>query len=109
MQDSDAEDNTFQLVIDQLEELLVTIIEEVRARPGVALAIGAGLVGAFVGTWLATRRREPAPARAVRRKARGAGEAAELAGLGIGLLKNPIVRGLIVAAIERQIKGRVRA
>lgn len=109
MQDSEAEDSTVQLVIDQLEELVVTVIEEIRERPGVALAILAGLVGAVIGVRLATRRREPAPARAVRRKAQGVGAAAELAGLGVGLLKNPIVRGLIVAAIERQLKRRMPA
>jgi hypothetical protein len=35
------------------------------------------------------------------------GEAAELAGIGVRLLKNPIVRGLIVASIERQLRKRV--
>ena len=106
MQDSDVEDSTLQLVIDQLEELVVTIVEEIRERPGVALAILAGLVGAIMGARLATRR-NATPARAVRRKARDVGDAAELAGLGIRLLKNPIVRGLLVASIERQLKRRV--
>lgn len=106
MQDTDVEDSTLQLVIDQLEELVVTLIEEIRERPGVALAIFAGLVGALIGTRLATRRRS-APARAVRRKAQDVGDAAELAGLGLRLLKNPIVRGLVVASIERQLRRRV--
>ena len=106
MQDTDVEDSTFQLVIDQLEELVVTLIEEIRERPGVALAIVAGLVGALIGTRLASRR-SSAPARAVRRKAQGVGDAAELAGLGLRLLKNPIVRGLLVAAVERQFKRRM--
>jgi hypothetical protein len=108
MQDSDVEDSTIQLVIDQLEELVVTVIEEIRERPGVALAIFAGLLGAFVGMRLATRRNRSAPARAIQRKAAGVGEAAELAGLAVRLLKNPIVRGLLVAAIERQFKSRMR-
>ena len=106
MQDTDVEDSTLQLVIDQLEELVVTVIEEIRERPGVALAIFAGLAGALVGMRLA-RRRGPAPVRGVRRKAQGVGDAAELAGLGLRLLKNPIVRGLIVAAIERQLRRRM--
>jgi len=106
MQDTDVEDSTLQLVIDQLEELVVTLIEEIRERPGVALAIFAGLVGALIGARLATRR-SSAPARAVRRKARDVGDAAELAGLGLRLLKNPIVRGLIVATIERQLRRRM--
>ena len=107
MHDADVEDSTFQLVIDQLEELVVTVVEEIRERPGVALAIFAGLVGAVVGARLATRRRRSAPEQAVRRKARGVGDAAELAGLAVRLLKNPIVRGLIVASIERQMRRRV--
>ena len=106
MQDTDAEDSTFQLVIDQLEELVVTLIEEIRERPGVALAIFAGVVGALIGVRLATGRRS-APARGVRRKAQDVGDAAELAGLGLRLLKNPIVRGLVVAAVERQLRRRV--
>ena len=107
MQDSDVEDSTFQLVIDQVEELVVTLVEEIRERPGVALAIFAGLIGALVGAGIAARRRGSAPARAVRRKARGVGDAAELAGLALRLLKNPIVRGLIIASIERQMRRRL--
>ena len=106
MQDVDVEDSTFQLILDQLEELAVTVVEEIRERPGVALAIVAGLVGAILGARLASRRRAPAPARAVRRKAQGVGDAAELAGLGLRLLRNPIVRGLVIAAIERQLRRR---
>ena len=107
MHDSDVEDSTLQLVIDQLEELVVTVIEEIRERPGVALAIFAGLIGAVIGARIATGRRRSTPARAVRRKARGMGEAAELAALGFRLLRNPIVRGLIMASIERQMRRRV--
>jgi hypothetical protein len=107
MHDSDVEDSTLQLVIDQLEELVVTVVEEIRERPGVALAIFAGLVGAVIGARIATRRGRSAQVRAVRRKARGVGEAAELAGLAFRLLKNPIVRGLIIASIERQMRRRV--
>jgi hypothetical protein len=107
MQDVEAEESTFQLVMDQLEELAVTMTEEIRERPGVAIAIVAGLIGAIVGTRMARRRHEAAPARAVRRKAQGVGDAAELAGLGLRLLRNPIVRSLIIAAIERQLRRRV--
>lgn len=107
MQDAEAEDSVLQLVLDQLEELAVTVIEEIRERPGVALAIVAGVIGAIVGARIARRRRASAPARAVRRRAQGVGDAAELAGLGLRLLRNPIVRGLIVAAIQRQLRRRV--
>ena len=109
MQDSDVGDSTLQLVIDQLEELVVTIIEEVRERPGIALALVAGVVGAMIGSWLARRRRAaaPAPVRAARGSARGAGDAASLLGTGVRLLQNPLVRALVVATIERQVRGRL--
>jgi hypothetical protein len=106
MQNSSVDESTFQLVMDQLEELAVTVIEEVRERPGVAVAIFAAIVGAVLGTGLARRRRAPAPVRVVRR-AKRVGEVAELAGIGLRLLQNPIVRGLVVAAIERQVKRRI--
>lgn len=104
---SGAEDSTFQLVLDQLEELVLTVIEELRERPGVALAIVAAIVGAVVGSRLATasNRRRSAP-RQVAKRARRVGDAAELAGLGLRLLQNPIVRGLVMAALERQLKRR---
>ena len=109
MQDSAVEDSTLQLVLDQIEELAVTIIEEIRERPGVALAVVAGLAGAFVGARLAAsraRRRDVAPVRAAR-KARRVGDMAELAGLAMRLLQNPIVRSLLIAAIERQMRRRL--
>ena len=55
-------DGVVQLLVDQIEELIVTVIEEVRTRPSVAAAIVAGVVGAVVGITLArrgTRRRPP--------------------------------------------------
>jgi hypothetical protein len=108
MHDSVTEESTLQLVLDQLEELVVTIIEEIRERPGVALAIFAGLLGAVVGSTLAARARSraPAPVRAARR-ARRVGDAAELVGLGLRLMQNPIVRGLVIAALERQLKRKL--
>jgi hypothetical protein len=109
MQESVVEESTLQLVIDQLEELVVTVIEEIRERPGVALAIVAGLIGAFCGAKLAarmSRHRAMAPRR-VARKARRVGDAAELAGLGVRLMQNPIVRGLVLAAIEKQLKRQL--
>ena len=109
MHDSSADESTLQLVLDQLEELVVTIVEELRQRPGVALAIGAALVGAVIGSMLAARARSraPAPVRAARKAPRRVGDAANLAGLAVRLLQNPIVRGMVIAAIERQIKGKL--
>lgn len=109
MHDSTVDESTFQLVMDQLEELVVTVIEEIRERPAVALAIAAGVLGVIVGTRAASRlsrRSAPVPLRAAH-KAKRVGDMAELAGLGLRLLQNPIVRGLVMAAIERQLKRRL--
>ncbi|MBV9326998.1 MAG: hypothetical protein JO352_24855 [Chloroflexi bacterium] len=108
MQDSDVEDSTFQLVIDQLEELVVTVIEEVRERPAIVLAVVAGVIGAMIGSRLAARgKRPPTAVRAARGTARRAGAAAELAGIGLRLLQNPLVRALFIAVVERQLKRRL--
>jgi hypothetical protein len=108
MYEPTVEQSTMQLILDQLEELLATVIDEIRQRPGVALALLAAVTGAFVGSMLAARAspRHPSPARGVVRKARGMGEAAELAGLGLKLLQNPIVRSYIASAVEGQLKKR---
>jgi hypothetical protein len=60
----DGSDGVVQLIVDQVEELIITILEEIRTRPAVAAAILAGVVGAVVGTVLAarlTRPRRPPP------------------------------------------------
>jgi len=108
MSEPTVEQSTMQLIVDQFEELLVTILEEIRQRPGVALALLAAAAGAVVGSMLAARasRRPAAPVRGVVRKARGVGEAAELAGLGLKLLQNPIVRSYVRSAVEGQLKKR---
>jgi uncharacterized membrane protein YeaQ/YmgE (transglycosylase-associated protein family) len=100
---SGADQSTMQLVIDQLEELIVTIIEEVRQRPAVAVAIMAGIAGALIGGWLASRMgRKPTVGKHVARRAGTVGDMAELAGLGLRLLENPLVR----AALMNQLKKR---
>jgi hypothetical protein len=90
MYEPTVEQSTMQLILDQVEELLVTIVDEIRQRPGVALALLAAVTGALVGSMLAARasRRHRSPARGVVRKARGMGEAADLAALGVKLLQN---------------------
>ena len=109
MHEQDLPDSTLQLVIDQIEELAVTLFEEIRNRPAVAIAIAAGVVGALIGSMLAARATtsSTAPATRVVRRARGVGDAADLARLGMRLLQNPIVRGLALAAVERQLKRRL--
>lgn len=103
MQETVVDQSTLQLVIDQLEELVATIVEEIQERPGVALAICAGLLGAFVGARLARGARAPR----IPQPAQRVGDMADLAGLGIRLLQNPIVRGLVIAALERQIRRQL--
>jgi hypothetical protein len=108
MHESNVEQSTLQLIVDQLEELVVTIIEEIRERPGVAAAILAAVVGVVVGSMLAAgvgRRHASPPARVVR-KARSMTEAGDLAGLAVKLLQNPIVRGYLRTAVEGQLKKR---
>jgi len=105
MQDASADDSTFQLVVDQLEELVVTVVEEIRQRPSVALALFAGVLGALIGSRLASRRKRTPPER-VARGARNVGGAADLLGTGMHLLQNPLVRGMVFAAITRQLRGR---
>jgi hypothetical protein len=105
---STVEQSTMHLIVDQLEELIVTIIEEIRERPGVAAAILAGVLGAVIGSMLAARarRRPVSPPARLARRARGMGEAAELVAIGLKLLQNPIVRGYIRSAMEGQLKKR---
>jgi hypothetical protein len=107
MHNSGVEDSTLQLVIDQVEELVVTMIEEIRERPGVVMAIAAGLLGAVIGLRLAgSARRRAAPPPRVARGARRVGEMAELAGLGMRLLQNPIVRGALRSSVQGQLRRR---
>jgi uncharacterized membrane protein YeaQ/YmgE (transglycosylase-associated protein family) len=105
---SHGEQSVMQLIVDQLEEVIVTLIEEIRARPGVAAAILAGLIGAIVGSMVAAnvaRRRSSPPARVVR-KARAVTDVADLAGVAVKLLQNPMVRGYVRSALESQLKKR---
>jgi hypothetical protein len=110
MRDSNVEPGSLQLILDQLEELVVTLIEEIRERPAVALALLAGVAGAVVGSVLAARggRRRVAPPARVARTAGGFGAASELMGLGVRLMQNPIVRGFVLAAVQKQLRRRMR-
>jgi hypothetical protein len=72
------------------------------------LAAPAAIVGAVIGSVLAAgagRRRSPVE-RVVHR-ARGAADTLDLAGLGVKLLQNPVIRGYIWSAIESQVKKRI--
>jgi hypothetical protein len=109
MRDANVEPGTLQLILDQLEELVVTLVEEIRERPGVALAVFAGVAGAAVGSALAARaqrRRASVPAR-VARRARDIGAASDMLGLAFRLMQNPIVRGLTLAAVQKQLRRRM--
>jgi len=101
--------STLELVIDQIEELVVTLIEEIRERPAVAAAILAGVVGAVIGGMLAAGMRRPKPVKhQVVKRVRGMGDMAELAGLGMKLLENPIVRSYALAAVSGQLRKRMK-
>jgi len=114
MRDANVEPGTLQLILDQLEELVVTLIEEIRERPAVALAVLAAAAGAVVGSALAARgprRRVAARVAAPARVARGAssvGAAGELMGLSVRLIQNPIVRGFILGTLQKQLRRRMR-
>src|SRR5437868_3807249 len=104
-----AEHRVMDLIVDQLEELVVTVIQEVRERPAIAGAIFAAVVGALIGNLLAAgatgKRRSPA--RRIVRGAREASDVLEVGGLAIKLLQNPLIRGYILSAIENQFKRRM--
>jgi hypothetical protein len=105
---SEVEQSTVQLIIDQLEELVVTLIEEVRERPAVAVAIMAGTVGAVIGGMFASAARgRPKPVRKrAAARADALGDVIALLGLGYKLLENPIVRSYALAAIAAQLRKR---
>src|SRR5436305_1642374 len=102
-----SEPSVMELLFDQLEELLVTIVEEVRERPGVALAIVAAVVGAVVGSILAARgRKSSPPMKQVAKRARSLTDTGQLMGLATKLLQNPIVRGYLMNALQKQLRSR---
>ena len=102
---SEVDQSTLQLVIDQVEELIVTLIEEVRERPGVALAILAAVVGAIVGSKLASRRSHPKPI--PKKQIETAFDAGDLAGGIAKLLNNPLVRSVLFTMLMRVLRKRV--
>jgi hypothetical protein len=104
---SEVDQSTTQLIIDQVEELVVTLIEEVRERPAVAVAILAALVGAVIGGMLAAGVGRPKPVRRrVVKRMGDMGDMASLMGLGVKLLENPIVRSYVRAAVSGQLKKK---
>ena len=101
---SEVDQSTMQLVIDQIEELVVTLIEEIRERPTVALALGAALIGAIVGTRLATRAR---PKPIAKKQVDTAFDMGDLAGIGVKLMNNPLVRSFVFAMLTRVVRKRI--
>jgi hypothetical protein len=100
---SEVDQSTGQLIIDQIEELVVTIIQEIRERPAVALAILAAVAGALVGAYLASSVGRPKPVTTrVARKVGRIADVAELTRLGVKLLENPIVRGAVLNQFRKR-------
>jgi hypothetical protein len=55
-----------QFMVEEIEDLLLAALEELRERPTVVAALLAAVVGALVGSWIAERRRpEPPPVKSV--------------------------------------------
>jgi hypothetical protein len=101
---SQVDQSALQLIIDQVEELVVTLIEEVRARPGVAVAILAGVVGAVAGSVVAGNLTRPKPPK--RRLARPIDTmAATLEMLGV-LMRHPALRSYARQGVEELIRKR---
>ncbi len=106
---SEVDQSTVQLIIDQLEELVVTLIEEVRERPAVAVAILAAVIGAVIGGALAAGVGRPKPVqKRVARRMGEMGDLAALAGMGVKMLENPIVRNYIRGAVRGQLKKQFK-
>lgn len=104
MQDSYGDRSTLQLVIDQLEELIVTLIEEIRERPAIAGALLAAVIGAMLGGALAARgRSRPRAPRRLAKRARTMTDLAELTRLGLRLLENPLVRGILMNQLRKRV------
>jgi hypothetical protein len=55
-----------QFMVEEIEDLLLAALEELRERPTVVAALLAAVVGGLVGSWIAERRRpEPPPVKSV--------------------------------------------
>jgi hypothetical protein len=103
----EGEQSTAQLIIDQVEELIVTLIEEIRERPAVAAAILAAVLGALIGGMLAAGVGRPKPVRKrIERRMGDFGDVTSLVRLGYQLLENPIVRGYVTTAVLKQFRKR---
>jgi hypothetical protein len=105
MQDAYTEDSTIQLIVDQIEELIVTVIEEIRERPAVAGALFAAFAGVMIGSVLAGRGRRKAPPPGVVRKAKGIGQVGQIAATALSLLEFPLVRAIILNQLRKRILG----
>jgi hypothetical protein len=55
-----------QFMVEEIEDLLLAALEELRERPTVVAALLAAVVGGLVGSWIAERQRpEPPPVKSV--------------------------------------------
>ncbi|MGE3909718.1 MAG: hypothetical protein AB7K36_10215 [Chloroflexota bacterium] len=70
--------------------------------------VGAAAVGGLVGFWLASRR-DRRPARKMRKAASAVEHAIDLAPVAFQLAANPLVRGLALRMLTRQVGRRLAA
>jgi hypothetical protein len=105
---ANVDNSVMDLIVDQLEELVVTLVEEIRERPGIAAAIVAAVVGALIGAAIAgsVGRPRKSPRALVARRAQKASQGIELAALGLRLMQNPLIRSFARSRVEDQIKKR---
>lgn len=121
-----------EIVVEQVEEALVTVLETLRERPLLTAAVGASVASALVGLVLASRRQPRRPkvmnlvndvladleplggkgkvGKKVRRGGsrglEGLGSAAELLPLALQLLQNSIVRAYVRGFVRSQLRRR---
>ena len=109
-----------QSVIGRAAEAANQLTELLRAQPAAASAVVASAIGGAIGLWLASRRSSKGgalggPAAGVVEQAQKggkrlgkAGEYGQLIPLAMKLLENPVVRGLIIQAITKNLSKRFR-
>lgn len=95
-------EGTIQFIIEELENIVLTVIEELRQRPTVAMALAAAVCGAVVGAMLAGRSGRAKPVKSA------AGLVDALGPLAAALTRSQ-VKDVASSFSERAAKGAERA